>query len=39
MLGQPASGLNQGYTTEDQIQSLRVWDPPDFCLALFWSVH
>lgn len=21
---------------ENKIQSLRVWDPPEFCLAFFW---
>ena len=22
--------------SDDKIQSLRVWEPPDFCLAFFW---
>ncbi|KAI9634346.1 uncharacterized protein MKK02DRAFT_16844 [Dioszegia hungarica] len=35
MLGRPSSGPPQGYANEDRIQSLRVWDPPDFCLAFF----
>lgn len=31
---QPATSARGG--SSDRIQSLRVWDPPDFCLAFFW---
>lgn len=38
MLGRPIDTPISPFGSEDRIQSLRVWDPPDFCLAFFWYV-
>lgn len=34
-----APSLKDFDQAENKIQSLRVWDPPEFCLALFWYVY
>lgn len=36
MLGRPTDKPISPFGAEDRIQSLRVWDPPEFCLAFFW---
>jgi hypothetical protein len=38
MMGKPTDKPISPFGSEDRIQSLRVWDPPDFCLAFFWYV-
>ena len=39
-IGRPQNNPLTGNSmpNEDRIQSLRVWEPPEFCLAFFWYV-
>jgi hypothetical protein len=36
--GARAPGSSVGLRSNDRIQALRVWDPPEFSLAFFWCV-